>query len=419
MQTLPGFRDFYPEDQALRRALFNRWAAVARAHSFVEVDAPHLEPLDLYRKKSGEEILGQVFSFEDRGGREVGLRPELTPSVARMVAARNRELKKPIRWFSIGSFFRFERPQKGRTREFAQFNCDLFGLSGEAADGEAIALLIELLRGAGLGSSDFAVRISDRGVWNTFLTEQGLSEDRLPELLQVIDKLGRDKEVVTAAKLKEIGLELAAVQAFIGTPGADDPVFAALRSNLKARGLDEFVVFDRSVVRGLAYYTGAVFEAFDRAGELRAIAGGGRYDGLLDKMSDGAVNLPAVGFAIGDVVIMEMLQRNAKASESLAADARRLLAPQVYMVIAAENRRSEALGLLSSLRRAGVTVDYAFEPAKVGKQFQTASDRGAEFAIVVGEEWPELSLKNLESREEEKTSAGNLLEVLAKRLKTH
>jgi histidyl-tRNA synthetase len=412
MKTLPGFRDLYPDEQAVRRALFTRWSDVARAHAFAEVDTPTLEPLELYQKKSGDELVGQLFGFEDRGGREVALRPELTPSVARMVVAKNREMKKPIRWFSVGSFFRFERPQRGRTREFAQFNCDLFGSGGPAADAEVIALLIALLRSTGLTSEHFAVRISDRAVWADFLVRNQRPESDLPALLQIIDKLGREADDKTEERLKGLSLSLDQVRGFINEPAADHPAFAALAANFTARGLGDFVLFDRSIVRGLAYYTGVVFEAFDRRGELRAIAGGGRYDGLLAKISDGSCDLPALGFAIGDVVITDMLQSLPEASSGLMQSARALLTTEIYLVVAEENLRAEALQIAGKLRETGWRVDYALQPEKVGKQFQAAEISGAKYAVVFGNEWPLLKLKDLASRTETSVESARLPQEL-------
>lgn len=413
MKTLPGFRDFYPEEQARRRVLFDRWAAVARAHGFAEIDAPTVEPLDLYRKKSGDELVGQLFSFTDRGEREIALRPELTPSAARMAAAKHRELRRPVRWFSLGSFFRLERPQRGRTREFCQFNCDLFGVSGPAADAEMIALLIALLRAAGLGREDFAVRVSDRAIWNAFAARAGLAEESAAALLQAIDKLGREPAERTDARLAEAGCDPAAVRAFLAGPAADDPAFAELRRELEARGVEDFVTFDRSVVRGLAYYTGVVFEAFDRKGELRAIAGGGRYDGLVAKVSDGAADLPAAGFAIGDVVIMELIAANTAASAALAEEARRLLEGGVYLVIADESARPHALRLAAELRAARVRADFPLKSERVGRQFQTAEQTGCRLAVVFGAEWPAVKIKALATREEIPAEAGTLREKIS------
>ncbi len=417
MKTLPGFRDFYPEEQARRRALFERWAEVARAHGFAEIDAPTVEPLDLYRKKSGDELVGQLFSFTDRGEREIALRPELTPSAARMVAAKHRELRRPIRWFSLGSFFRLERPQRGRSREFCQFNCDLFGISGAAADAEMVGLLIALLRAVGLGPQDFAVRLSDRSVWNQFVAGAALPEESTVALLQAVDKLGREPAERTDARLLAAGFEPERVRSFIDEPCENDPIFSDLRRELDQRRLTEFITFDRSVVRGLAYYTGVVFEAFDRKGELRAIAGGGRYDGLVAKISDGAADLPAAGFAIGDVVIMELIEAKALPAASIQRRADQLLAGQVFLVIADEIARPHALRIASDLRAAGVRTDFALGSEKVTRQFQAAEQAGCSLAVVFGAEWPRVKIKLMATREEIEIEASALYERIGDLLK--
>src|SRR6266436_4386368 len=289
MQPLPGFRDFLPNDCAARNYIFARWRDVARRYGFVEWDGPLLEPTDLYRKKSGAEIVDQLFNFIDKGEREVALRPELTPTLARVIAAHEREFKKPLKWFSIGQFFRYEKQQRGRLREHFQLNCDVVGESDLAADIELVALCIDVVRAFGFTEKDFVVRISDREFWTDFLREKGVSPDRWDELLQAIDKSGREPREKTAEKLGDLA----------------DPIFTILKSGgksekldrlvngLRGRGLADFVSIDVGIVRGLAYYTGIVFEVFDRAGKFRAIAGGGRYDNLIAQLSDGAVSMPA------------------------------------------------------------------------------------------------------------------------------
>ncbi len=396
MQTLPGFRDFYPADFAVRRYIFEHWRRVARAYGFAEYEGPTLEGVDLYRKKSGGELVGQLFEFIDKGKREVALRPEMTPTLARMVAAKERDFKKPIKWFSMGSFYRYEKQQDGRLREFAQLNCDLFGDRSVAGEAEMIALAIDLFRTFGLTGKDFYVRINDRRVWEQFLTERGIAGERSGEFLQIIDKLEREREEVNVAKLAAFGLTLPELREFLAKPA---PVLEALAVELANRGLQEFVRFDATIVRGLAYYTGVVFEVFATA-HNRALAGGGRYDDLLKTLSEGSVDLPALGFAIGDVVLEKVLRATPVAAEKLEAAIRAEHAPQVYGVIADEARRTEAVKLFSELRREGVRVDYPLAPMKVGKQFQLAEQAGVPFAIVVGAEWPEVKLKTLATREE-------------------
>ena len=396
MQTLPGFRDFYPVDFAARRYIFEGWRRVARSYGFVEYEGPTLENVDLYRKKSGGELVGQLFDFTDKGKREVALRPEMTPSLARMVAAKERDFKKPIKWFSMGSFYRYEKQQDGRLREFAQLNCDLFGDRSVAGEAEMIALAIDLFRTFGLTEKDFYVRINDRRVWEHFLSERGVTSERSEEFLQIIDKLEREREEVNVAKLATFGIALPELREFLARPA---PILESLAVALADRGLQDFVRFDATIVRGLAYYTGVVFEVFATA-HGRALAGGGRYDDLIKTLSDGSVDLPALGFAVGDVVLEKVLRATPHAAEKLEAAIRADHAPQVFGVIADETRRAEAVKLFSELRREGLRVDYPLAAMKVGRQFQLAEQAGAPFAIVVGAEWPQVKVKTLATREE-------------------
>ena len=407
MQTLPGFREFFPADFAARRYIFEHWRRVARSYSFVEYEGPTLESVDLYKKKSGGELVGQLFEFTDKGKREVALRPELTPTLARMIASRERDYKKPIKWFSIGSFFRYEKQQDGRLREFAQLNCDLFGDRSVAGEAEMIALAVDMFRDFGLTERDFYVRINDRRVWEQFLAERGIAAERFEEFLQVIDKLEREREEVNIAKLDGFGLKLPELRAFLAKPA---PLLEPLAQELAARGLSDFVRFDATIVRGLAYYTGVVFEVFAPA-HGRALAGGGRYDDLIKTLSDGKVDLPAIGFAVGDVVLEKVLRATPQAAEKLEAAVHADLAPQIYGVIADESRRVDAVKLFADLRNAGLRVDYPLAPMKVGKQFQLAEQAGAPFAVVVGAEWPQVKVKTLATREE-MTLAGDVVLLL-------
>src|SRR5205809_2639552 len=408
MQPLPGFRDFLPEDCAKRNYIFARWRRVARRYGFVEWEGSPLEPTELYKKKSGDEIVGQLFNFTDKGEREVALRPELTPTLARVVAAHEREFKKPLKWFSIGQFFRYEKQQRGRLREHFQLNCDIIGEPDLAADIELVALCIDVLRAFGLTEKDFVVRISDREFWTDFLREKNVPADRWDEFLQTIDKSGREPREMTARKLGNLA----------------DPVFATLKNGgksekldklvdgLRGRGLADFVSIDIGIVRGLAYYTGMVFEAFDRAGKFRAIAGGGRYDNLIAQLSDGAVSLPALGFAMGDVVLGELINEAPHAREAIEqaiASDRKI---DIYVVIAKEERRADALRHIQQLRDGGYRVDYPLSPTKVGRQFQAAEDASATLAILYGDEWPQVKIKTLATREEKLIDHATLLDTV-------
>jgi histidyl-tRNA synthetase len=331
----------------------------------------------------------------------------MTPTAARLVAARERDFKKPIKWFSISPFFRFEKPQRGRLREFYQINCDIFGDNSAAADAELIALAIELHRAFGLSEQDFFVRLNNRNLWAGFLRERNGPEDRLTEFLAIIDKLERDAEEITKAKLLPFGLGLSEVRDFLRTPPESIPGFEPLLRELRWRGLERFVELDLTIVRGLDYYTGLVFELFDRKKANRSLAGGGRYDDLVRVISDGSVDLPAAGFAVGDLVLANLIEEidHARTAAFQALERRRF---GFFVVIADESRRPEALHLVSRLRRSGASVDFALQPAKVARQFQQAEAVGASHAIVVGQEWPEIRLKTLGDRTERVLSSEEL-----------
>ncbi len=409
MQLLPGFRDFFPDDCALRNYIIATWRTVARRYGFVEYDGPMLETVELYKKKSGGEIVGQLFDFEDKGGRHVAMRPEMTPTLARMVIARSRDYKKPLKWFAVPQFFRYEKQQKGRLREFYQFNADILGEEALAADAELIALTVDLLREFGFTQDDFVVRISDRNAWLTFLNAKGVDAARAPEFLQIVDKLERETPEATAAKLQPFGIPLEELNAFIANPGTHFEKFNALAAELDARGLNGFYQLDPTIVRGLAYYTGIVFEIFDRKKTLRALAGGGRYDNLLHDMSDGKVSMPAIGVGMGDAVLGELIAVTPAAVARFDAWKARQQTLDAYVIVASEARRREAVGLVQELRHSGLRVDYSLTPAKIGKQFQLAESLGARYGVLVGDEWPEVKLKTLATREETVVTAGDVL----------
>jgi histidyl-tRNA synthetase len=407
IQTLPGFRDFYPDELAIRNHIFNMWRDVAHRYGFREYDGPPLESLELFTKKSGDEIVGQLYNFVDKGERAIALRPEMTPTLARMVGAKERDFKKPMKWFAIPQLFRYERQQKGRLREHFQFNADIIGETDSAADAELIALLIDSLRGLSLTAEDFVVRLSSRNAWRDFFLKHTKDTGKEYEFYQAIDKLERQGEAETAKKLAVMGIELKTVVDFIKA-SEPTPDLQAVLQDLGARGLSDFVKVDYNIIRGLAYYTGVVFEAFDRKGELRAIAGGGRYDNLIKLVSDDAVNLPALGFGMGDVVLTELLRERGK----LPQPKQRL---DAYVIIIGEELRTDALRLIHDLRSKNIAVDYPLTPQKVGKQFQAASAANARFAIVLGpDEWKrgECKVKDLASGQELTVQVKTLAEEL-------
>lgn len=400
MQLLPGFRDFYPEECARRNYILSVWRDVAGRYGFVEYDGPVLESIELYRKKSGGELVGQLFDFVDKGERHVAMRPEMTPTLARMVAARERDYKKPLKWFCAPSFFRYEKQQRGRLREFLQLNCDILGEASAGADAELLALAIDILRGFGFGPADFVLRLSDRDAWADFAKARGVGEDRLLDFLSVVDKLERASDAENEKRLGDFGVSLQQVRAFIANPTAEAKKLSSILEDLKARGMREYVEVDLTIVRGLAYYTGLVFEVFDRGGKERALAGGGRYDRLLELMSDGKVKMPALGFGMGDVVLENLIDDVEVASERRNAWLGANRAAEIFVVLAKEELRPEALRLVQRLREKACRVDFALAPAKVGKQFQAAEQSGAQFAVVVGDEWPQVKWKELATRQE-------------------
>ncbi len=316
----------------------------------------------------------------------------MTPTLARLVAARERDFRKPIKWFSISPFFRFEKPQKGRLREFYQINCDIIGDDSPAADAELIALAIALHRVFGLTENDFFVRVNNRDVWAEFLIKHQQPIAQLPEFLSIIDKLERDSEEITKHKLRAFGLELDQIREFFATPAESVPGFSGLFQELQWRGLENYVELDLTIVRGLDYYTGFVFEIFDRKKVNRALAGGGRYDNLISVISDGATDLPAAGFAIGDVTFSNLLRELNHTRERIDEALKARL--HAFIIVADENRRPDAIRLASSLRQLGMAVDYWSQPAKVGRQFQQAEALGSVYAVVVGPEWPQVRVKH-------------------------
>lgn len=416
-QALPGFRDFTPRECAVRNYLFETWRNVARRCGYVEYETPILEDTGLYLKKSGGELSSQLFRFEDQGGRDVTLRPEVTASLARIAAAEQRQYPKPLKWFEIGQCFRYEKPQKGRGREFHQFNVDILGEAGPGADAELIALAIETMLSFGFVEGDFVVRISDRNAWVKFAEARGVTEDLMPDFLNLVDKLEREKPEVLTEKLAKFGTTLEEVKNFVANPKEAEGTFQEILSDLRGRGFGAFVELDLSIVRGLAYYTGVVFEIFDSKKSMRAVAGGGRYDTLVKTISDGAVDLPATGFAMGDYVIRNLIEETTHAAMQMEVWLQRNAAGcEVYMVIPDETARAHALGLVTELRRAGISVDLPLSSVKVGKQFQAAEKCGARFALIVDAEFPSVKIKNLGSRQEEICQASELVGWIKQRL---
>jgi histidyl-tRNA synthetase len=429
-KALPGFRDFYPPDLALRSHIFSTWRSVATRYGFEEYDGPPLEPLDLYTTKSGEEIVGQLYNFTDKGERQVALRPEMTPTLARMVAGRAGELRKPIRWFSIPQLFRYERQQRGRLREHFQLNCDLIGEAGPLADAEIIALAIDCMRAFGLGPGDVRVRLSDRRVLTAILRARRFPAESLAPAFDFIDKLERMRqeqieeftvkkaEVFAPATVQDL-VDITRIRGWdelqkeldrsAESMKAAEPLREVQRA-LTDMGLGEFLDVDLTIVRGLAYYTGVVFELFDAGRTLRAICGGGRYDDLLREL--GGVDLPALGFGMGDVVLGELLKEKGLAPAEAAGI-------HVFLTFITQEDLPHVLSLAHLLRDRGLRVEYPLSPQALGKQLKLADARKARLAIVVGPDERsrgEVILRDLAGGTQEAVAQSAVLQAIESRL---
>lgn len=428
-EVLPGFRDFYPDACRKRNFLFQRCRDWARRFDFSEYDIPTLEPLELFTRKSGEEIVEQLFHFEDKGGRAVALRPELTPSLARMVGSRINSLKRPVKWFNIAENFRYERQQKGRLRSHYQFNADIFGEPGPGADAEIISLLLHLLQDLGLGPDAIRLRLSDRRLWMLFLEGLGLEGDRALQVLAVIDKMERLSEEALRDQLQpffhdatedfrasvellrlqrdpeDLGSVLCRLSPGAALQGALEERLADWRlllSTLESQGLGPYLQVDLGIVRGLAYYTGFVFEVFalDVTGHPtgRALAGGGRFDHLVGLL--GYSEVPAVGFGMGDVVLGDTLEEKGLLPPLVEA-------PDCFFVFGGESAQAAAMAEAAALRCLGYRVAYALRETGFGKQFKLAGQSGARFALIIGSEELQsgtIRIRDLQSGEEQNLS---------------
>src|SRR6267378_3066420 len=391
--ALPGFRDFYPEQLATRNYLMSVWRDVARRYGFVEYDGPPLEPLELYTRKSGDEIVGQLYAFTDKGDRQVALRPEMTPTLARMVSAKASSMRKPIRWFSVPQLFRYERQQKGRLREHFQLNVDILGEASVAADAELLAVAIDVMRALGLTSQDVRARVSDRRLLTALLSHVGVRKSELPAVFAAIDKAGREPRDVTLAKVEKavsdaearlgVGgiLRNATNLAALANEFADSPKVVEEISRMREYlgflddlGVGDWIDFDLSIVRGLAYYTGKVFELFDTKGEFRAICGGGRYDVLLSTI--GGVDLPALGFGMGDVVLTELLR-----ARDLLPSAE--LGTEYWIAAEDDSLLPEVMTVAGRLRAKSRSVEYALKSQTLARQLKTASTAGVKNVVLL------------------------------------
>jgi histidyl-tRNA synthetase len=408
-QGVRGTRDFYPEDMRLRNWLFDNFDDAALLHGFEEYDAPVLEHEDLYTRKQGEEITQQLYNFQDKGDRKVALRPEMTPSLARMVMARAGALPMPIKWYSIPQCWRYERTQRGRGREHYQWNVDIWGTNEISADAELISILVTFFKRVGLTEEDLVIRMSSRKVLEEVLGSLGITGDTFTQTCIIVDKMDKLPADTVSQQLADLGLEANAIGTIQSTLGIKDmeslrevlgedseavSELTNLFSALDSYGISEWVEFDASIVRGLAYYTGPVFEAHDRAGELRAICGGGRYDKLLSTL--GGKDLPATGFGFGDMVIMELLAEKGLVPELTSGN-------DDIVISLSPELRNAAMSVASLLRSAGRAVDLVLEDKRLKWAFKHAERSGAQrLVMVMPDEWKagKVRIKDLETGEE-------------------
>jgi histidyl-tRNA synthetase len=402
IQPVKGTREFYPEQMALRNFINDKVRAASQAFGYQEWDAPFIELIDLYAAKSGEELVKkQSFVFTDRGGDEVALRPELTPSLARMIAAKQGELTFPVRWWSFGPFWRYEQPQKGRSREFFQWNIDLLGADSPEADAELIAVAATFLRSVGLTPERAAIYVNDRRLMDAQFASLGVSSNQRIDVLNLIDRRTKMDVAKWDAYALEIGLSPSQLDGLKASLADLDlwktsPELTRLFAALDALGAKDYVKFDPNITRGLLYYTGTVFEAFDTSGSVkRSILGGGRYDNLLSDV--GGQPLPATGFAMGDVVIGIILQEAGLIPDFNPSPA------SVLVTMFDESLRLQSLSLAAELRRVGLNVMTYPEPIKLPKQFKFADKMKMKVAVTIGPDEAakgQVAVKNLSNGEQ-------------------
>jgi len=419
IKTVKGTREFYPEEMALRNYLYDKVRSASQAFGYQEYDGPFIEPIELYAAKSGEELVKkQSFTFEDRGGARVTLRPELTPSLARMIAARQNELTYPVRWWSFGPFWRYESPQKGRTREFFQWNIDMLGVASPEADAELIAVAATFLRSVGLSPERALIYVNNRRLMESEFDTLGISSDKRLDVSGLVDRRSK----MEPAKWEEYALEMGLTQSQLDglkkILGNNDlwkksDELTRLFAALEALGVKDYIRFDPNIMRGLLYYTGTVFEAFDVSGSLkRAILGGGRYDNLLADV--GGQPLPGMGFAMGDVVIGIIFQEANLLPEFQATPA------QVLVTVFDEKLSVQSYALAAELREAGLNTMVYPEPAKLQKQFKFADKMRMKVVLVLGPDEAQNGLvvvKNLLNGEQGQVTREALVESVKGLLK--
>jgi len=422
IQSPPGMRDLYPEDMRLQNWLFEAWRRTSRAFGFSEYEGPIFEFLELYTLKSGEAIVSELFTFRDRGERSFAIRPEMTPTLARMVAARANALPRPIKWFSIPRMCRAERPQRGRLREFYQWNVDILGVEDPLADAEVIAVAVEFFRDIGLTSEDVVIRVNSRPMASAALAKLGIPANEMETAFELIDRAERVSPAEFLETWKKTFPDLAPADWVLdvlshagiadclsmvratdaaGQAAADQT--EELWERLRHFGIQQFCTFDLRIVRGLAYYTGIIYEAHARKGGLRALMGGGRYDDLTGLLNGPRV--PGTGFGMGDAPVLEALRELGKVPD--VPDAL-----DIYVIDADHRLFADTLAVVTTLRRHRLLVDFSYKRLGVTKQFAQAAARRARYAIVVGDEYAarqELTVKNLSTGHQQVIPAARLL----------
>ncbi len=402
-----GVRDFYPEDQYVQRYIFEHWERVCELFGYEEYNASILESAEMYRAKTSEEIVNeQTYTFTDRGDREVTLRPEMTPTVARMIAAKNRELPLPVRWYSVQNFFRYERPQRGRLREFWQLNADIVGTGGIEADAEIVAMAYALMKSLGAQDHDFEIRVSDRRILEDIYNEMNIAEDLRAEITRLLDR--REKADDFDAKVAELLGDKEAAKAL--TDRIDRTTSTAyleeLRMLLQQMGVANMIV-DTKITRGFDYYTGMVFEVFDVSPEnRRSLMGGGRYDNLLSMFGGSAI--PAAGFAMGDATARDFLESHKLLPEYAPAT-------ELMICVVDHDAMSHALRLAQDLRQEDVAVAVNFSGKRIGDQIRQADKMKIPFVIAVGAQERDTgryTLKNLDTGSETALTADRIAEQM-------
>ncbi len=415
VQSIKGTRDFYPAEMAVRTWLYHKLRLVSESFGYQEYEGPFLESLELYAAKSGEELVKeQSFVFPDRGGDLITLRPELTPTLTRMVAQRQEQLAFPLRWWSFGPFWRYERPQKGRTREFFQWNIDLIGTATPEADAEMVAVMATFFRSAGLTPNEVKIGVNNRRLTNNQLALLGVIEAQRPAITRLIDRRAKLTPLAWETALLENGLSQAQLEGLKGVL-ADKSLWQQSEelvqffAAIEALGVRDYVEFDPEVIRGLDYYTGTVYEAMAVDPDFRrSVAGGGRYDNLLSDV--GGDPLPGTGFAMGDVIITLLLQKYNCLPPGLEASP----AP-VLITVFDENSILASFALAAELRQAGLKIVCYPEPAKLGKQFKFADRIGARLALVIGPDEVaagSVAIKDLVSRNQENYPRAGLAAII-------